>query len=1118
MPSRVLPLPEGLALAEPLGDAPARAWRSLAAAAGISDCEALPWDILLGALSPTDASQTPEVRRAAHELRMEGLLPPFAPFIIQVEAPTGLEDPAFRLRQRWTLPPSEPLDEERLVGPWYRSRRRGDLLLSAAQWDLLQAGQEEPPASSNGRLRWWAEVRPLAIEAGALLDPYLRDEGDVVAVDAIQPSFEALEDGGLRVHPSAAGLPASEFQRLLGADEVALSSYSERLAGGARRRYVLSDRARDGLGQVLRHRSFSRAEAAEVLERPHRYFDPAVFDLSAYSDRVIGIGQARYRANRVFAGPIREPDEPGAAPGWTEGVPEEVYLELVDDHRPEAEPVLVTVTREEDRTAALDAARDAIDEDRAMAWIEGRPVRASAELVAMLEDLPGPSDGADTPEISGERPILIIIDNVDSADFGGSEESATEVPEDWAPTLPAGLSANVQLYPYQEDGFRWLAWRQSEHVTRARGGLLADDMGLGKTLQVLCLLARRAGTGTLRPSLIVAPVSLLRNWEQEVGRFIPSAAPRIVHLRDVPRGREDELGQADLVLTSYETLAVRDVELGRIAWQVVVCDEAQKIKNPSTRAAHAVKAMRADVRIAMTGTPVENSLDDLWSLVDFFGPGLLGSLKEFRDRYSGPRVDSDAASATLRERLKPVVLRRLKEDLLADLPALEPPFEHQVEMSDLQAVLYRRMQHAATQGDAAARLAAIQRLLQICAHPFLVLPRRPAELDAVEACPKLDALLDALTEVEARGEKALIFARWIELQWLIAESVEGKFGRKVEVLNGSVPSHRRQAVIDAFSDTGGFGALVLAPRACGVGLNITAANHVFHYTREWNPAVEAQATDRVHRIGQDKSVFVHFFSATLDGAPTADAALARILGRKQGLIRDFVQPMADRRVRLEDFQPEDVGSPDPAPLSTVDLNLLDPVLLLAHLESLPVSEVRARARYMDARAGLTLDTEAGWSAIVDEPEHALETLRSMRGRGVIYLRSPAGFLLRRRLKGIADLLAPEDVGRRVAQVVDRLLAETGAREVAETEPAAFADEAPEFDVPEWLQPVADAGHQRALLHLDRFGHLNEGEAVQVMGDARAPRKFARRLEQYVALAPFGIRVEMGPAGKTWVKE
>jgi len=981
----------------------------------------------------------------------------------------------------------------------------------------LLAGRETLPDDLNGRLMWWAGVRPIALEAGAMLDPYLDTEGDVVAVDAIQPAFQALPDGGLRVNPAAEGLDTDQFQRLVGDDEVPLATYSERLVDGGRRRYVFSDRAQEGLGQVLRKRSYDAAEAAEVLERPHLYFDPNLFDLSPYSDRVIGIGPARYRANRVFVAPPPSDaeDEEISPPGWTPDAPPEVYLELVDDHCPEAEPVLVAVSRDEDRQEALEATKTAIANDQAMAWIDGRPVRASAELVAMLEDLPSVETGSSPRETPVDLShVLLIHENEESVDFNESAGGVVPVPADWQPQRPESLKPSFTLYPYQEAGFRWLTWRQTDAAS-PRGGLLADDMGLGKTLQVLCMLARRAEEGRLRPSLIVAPVSLLKNWEQEARRFIPAAVPSIVDVRNVPRGAEASLANFDLVLTSYETLAARDVELGRIPWQAVVCDEAQKIKNPSTRAAHAVKAMRAEVRVAMTGTPVENSLDDLWSLVDFFGPGLLGSLKEFRDRYSSRRVDAEEAASSLRARLEPVVLRRLKEDLLHDLPPVQP-VDHDCEMSDLQSLLYRRMQHAAAHGDSAARLAAIQRLLQICAHPFLVSSGSRDGLDPVEACPKLRLLLEALGEVQARGQKALVFARWIDLQWLLADTIQSRLGVRVEVLNGAVPSARRQPVIDAFSASKGFGVLVLAPRACGVGLNITAANHVFHYTREWNPAVEAQATDRVHRIGQKEPVFVHFFESTIGGERTADAALARILKRKRGLIRDFVQPMADRRVRLSDFNATELEVPDEAP-SPSPIGLIDPAVLLARLERLPVAEVSAGGRFLAGGAGLILPTRSGWAALVDRPKACLDALGSMTGRGTIYLRTRAGFFPARRLRALGEVHLPVEVERRVGGAIDELMASAGVETLEEDlfEPLVVEETTP---LPEWLVPVSDEGHRRALLHLSEFGHMTEAEALRLMGNPRALRRFARSLEHYVELAPFGLRVETGASGKMWVKE
>ena len=372
-----------------------------------------------------------------------------------------------------------------------------------------------------------------------------------------------------------------------------------------------------------------------------------------------------------------------------------------------------------------------------------------------------------------------------------------------------------------------------------------------------------------------------------------------------------------------------------------MCDEAQKIKNPSTRLAQSAKAMRGDIRIAITGTPVENSLDDLWSITDFFQPGLLGSLKAFREDHGTSVIEDVAlrerAAETLRRTLEPVMLRRMKGDVGLSLPEIT---ERTIScaMSPVQTQLYARVREVRNARQGAA-LAAITRMLQACAHPALLAPTRLAGVDPSSVCPKLDATMAVLEQVHARGEKALVFARWVNLQKLLADAIAQRFGVQVTVLNGTVPAELRQGIVDAFSRRAGFGVLVLSPRACGVGLNITAANHVIHYTREWNPAVEVQATDRVYRMGQTRPVTVYFPIVEHPAFDTAEVILSRVLDSKEALRADFIQPVEHSKVTLSDFERAGAFSRSGESLRPADLVYADPARL-AELLSPPRSGVR----------------------------------------------------------------------------------------------------------------------------------------------------------------------------------
>lgn len=407
-----------------------------------------------------------------------------------------------------------------------------------------------------------------------------------------------------------------------------------------------------------------------------------------------------------------------------------------------------------------------------------------------------------------------------------------------AAPLPADLRA--ELRPYQRAGVNWLGFLRGAGL----GGLLADDMGLGKTLQALCAVRRR--------TLVVAPTSVLPGWAEQAERFRPSLRISVYH---GPKRALDP--QADLTITSYAILRLDVERLAAIAWDTVVLDEAQAIKNPDSQAAQAAHRLRASFRLTMTGTPVENRLEELWSQLAFSNPGLLGSLADFQERYAQPIARGEpGAAARLRERIAPFVLRRLKREVARDLP---PRTEVALycELSDEERAVYDTVR-AATRSEVVERLRAggsvlealeaLLRLRQASCHAGLV-PGQHAERSS-----KLDLLLETLDEALAEGHKALVFSQWTSLLDRV-EPVLREAAIEFARLDGSTVD--RGAVVERFQATDGPPVLLVSLRAGGTGLNLTAADHVFLLDPWWNPAVEDQAADRAHRIGQDRPVLVH---------------------------------------------------------------------------------------------------------------------------------------------------------------------------------------------------------------------------------------------------------------------
>ncbi|GIJ68103.1 DEAD/DEAH box helicase [Virgisporangium ochraceum] len=415
------------------------------------------------------------------------------------------------------------------------------------------------------------------------------------------------------------------------------------------------------------------------------------------------------------------------------------------------------------------------------------------------------------------------------------------------------------LRPYQRAGLSWLAFLD----TLGLGALLADDMGLGKTVQVLALEALRRH-GERRPStLIVCPLSVLGNWRREIGRFTPSLTVSVHHgATRTPHPR------TDLVLTTYQ-VAARDADvLAATEWDRIVLDEAQHVKNATGMTARALRRIPARHRVALTGTPVENRLTELWSIADFLNPGILGEASIFRARYSVPVerfADADAA-ARLRRATRPFLLRRVKtdKDVIADLPRkLER--RQWCTLTTEQASLYQAVVNELLQKmrerNAGARhkglvLSAITKLKQVCNHPAHLLGDGTP---LAGRSGKLDRLEEILGNALADGDRALVFTQYARFGAMLAPYLTGRLGLPVPFLHGGLARGARETLVRGFQALDGPGVMLLSVKAGGTGLNLTAANHVVHLDRWWNPAVESQATDRAYRIGQDRDVQVHTF-------------------------------------------------------------------------------------------------------------------------------------------------------------------------------------------------------------------------------------------------------------------
>ncbi|HQC11364.1 MAG TPA: DEAD/DEAH box helicase [Smithellaceae bacterium] len=496
-----------------------------------------------------------------------------------------------------------------------------------------------------------------------------------------------------------------------------------------------------------------------------------------------------------------------------------------------------------------------------ISFTEGMRLLAGAEL----------ADRDALPDAETSREWL----NADAGEWLRSILAGMRSPEGMIPADP-GPALKTQLRPYQMTGVAWLRFMHDLGL----GSCLADDMGLGKTIQILALLLilrqRKASESpsSSGPAILIVPASLVANWKAEIGRFAPSLVAFYAHPSETPaadlavmaraEGRSATLSEADLIVTTY-AMVHRMAWLRETVWGLIILDEAQAVKNPGARQTRAVKSLKGKRRIILTGTPLENRLGDLWSLFDFLSPGLLGTEKVFSRYVKGTPDRKDNAYAALRALVRPYILRRLKTDrrIIADLPD-KTEVRVFCPLTKTQAALYeesvREMAGKLKEARGIQRrglvLAYLMRFKQICNHPSQWLGDQAYGTGASGKFQRLRVLCE---EIASRQEKLLVFTQFREMTEPLAALLAETFLRPGLVLHGGTGVGKRREIVEAFQREEGPPFFVLSLKAGGVGLNLTAASHVIHFDRWWNPAVENQATDRAFRIGQKKNVLVHKF-------------------------------------------------------------------------------------------------------------------------------------------------------------------------------------------------------------------------------------------------------------------
>lgn len=637
---------------------------------------------------------------------------------------------------------------------------------------------------------------------------------------------------------------------------------------------------------------------------------PLFVETEQFSERVSGID--------IW----RKPVLPWVKPKPNSWLPEAFGLRIGDP--PDAKMIEIAPDRVEE---ALDAVEKAVREERATFTFDAQEIPATEQTRSALSDLKGlidaardtPGDEASAPDEppDGQRYFLQVRDNLEDvayAPLAAAKPAVTAPPA----TFPEVVRSTPK--PHQVDGFAWLVacWRSG-----MPGAMLADDMGLGKTFQALAFLAwLREQQDTPKPTLIVAPTGLLANWRAEIDRHLaPGALGTIINAygetlrrmrsgaaRDIASGNSgidvDGWAKAGIVLTTFETMRDYHLSFARVPFGTILYDEVQKLKNPASQMTRAAKTLNARFQIAMTGTPVENRLQDLWSVFDVVHPGLLGSSKAFEESYPAAEPERLRALHDLltepQDGRPPLLLRRMKDDCLEGLPAkhiealplpMPPP-----QATAYDAVIQRAM-IAKGAGKPGYMLEILHMLRGVSLHP--VAPEAASDGYLGDSA-RLRSMFDVLDRVHATGEKALVFCESLAMQALLAVEFRRRYKLEHDVarIHGGVAGDARQTAVNAFQQRArGFDVMILSPKAGGVGITLTAANHVIHLSRWWNPAVEDQATDRAYRIGQTRDVHVYLPQSVHPdpaiGPMSFDLKLDALMRRKRELSRGLLLPGED---------------------------------------------------------------------------------------------------------------------------------------------------------------------------------------------------------------------------------
>lgn len=789
-------------------------------------------------------------------------------------------------------------------------------LFSREQFEFVDAvrafnGIPADCKSFETNLMLFERIKALGIKCGCAFDSYLENE-NVLHPDRIKLTINR-DSEGFHITPTIPSDVNEQFLRSYHRHRRDLTAVMPTQDNeGRRTRVVFTDSQKESLNELKRRgRTIaSKEEVKEIIDRAIEVFDPDEFDLSdLYSDRVIEIGVYRPRFSPFIspykscwvAGATIETDENGTTKIT---VPDVEALAELNAAIHQAETAGEEVVHYQNTLIALDDAKY-------LSNLSERQIAKKNGPVELNED--------------DAKKVLIIKENADELEFT-AHQRAIETGSHYTLFTTPYLRPDFKLKDYQQEG---VAWLQHLYNSKASGCLLSDDMGLGKTLQILYFIDwHHRNHPAHKPYLVVAPVSLLENWRNEYERFFNEPRLKIATLttKDVPRRFDkrivDLLSKEDIILTNYESLRISQLNFCAVNYEVVVLDEAQKIKTPGTLVTNAAKALKSQFKIAMTGTPVENSLLDLWCIMDFCVPGLLDNAKSFASKYQTPLKSKDTDIVALGNEIHHSLgihfMRRMKSDVARNLPD-KIEVKQRAEMPPTQKSTYLAAIEKYRKGIQPNMLVTIQTIRAISEHPYLTqgqLDQHSVD-ELIETSARLSVTETFLDEIRRRNEKAIVFVERKEVQRMLQRMLNAKYGLVPKIINGDTPAasstatspnrQSRQQSIDEFQSRPGFDVIIMSPVAAGMGLNVTGANNVIHYSRHWNPAKENQATDRAYRIGQTRTVRVYYPMAVSQDFHSFDLTLDELLSTKTQLATSTIFPTERVEVRPDELASKLLG-------------------------------------------------------------------------------------------------------------------------------------------------------------------------------------------------------------------